>query len=306
MTTLLRLVFTSITLLQIVDCFSQNCLKVLDKSNNSEVAFATVKFNKSGLYTAEKGAFCLDELGKADSITISAVGYESIVLSVKKLLVEPKILLNPIPISLETVTIKPNRSKIKVLSLGYFKAKGSRKSLTPNSNKQYATFIQNEFGEEKTIEKVKVAVKPFKNEKISAFKIRVRLYGNSTDNKPNKDLLLSNVIVDFHKKTKNIEANISKFGIKLPINGVWMGVETLGYYDENNQFILSKDKQFGKMASNSPNAKLLIPLSPYYYFVETSDYGTYEKRWEGNWVKIKLNPDMTSIAVMAGLTVYSE
>lgn len=306
MTTLQKLVLVCGILFQSFAGFSQNCFKILDKSNKEPIAFAIIKFDRNGLYSDENGDFCLETINKIDSITISALGYEPQKLLISKLENGQNIYLNPMPILLETVTIKPNHSKFKIKSIGYFKAKGSRSSITPNSNKQFATFIQNDFGAEKAIEKIRVATKPYSNENISAFKIRIRLYSNSTENKPDKDLLLSNVIVDFPSKTKNIEADISKYGVKIPANGVWIGVETLGYYDKNNQFILSKDKQYGKLASDAPTSKILIPLSPYYYFIKTSEVGTYEKRWEGNWVKINLHPNITSIAIMAGLTVYSE
>ena len=270
-------------------CYGQKekCGVVIDKQTKLPISYASIYYsdNSSGTFATEKGSFCLPETAKKiDSVSISALGYQKLSLSYSNFLKTENFDLEISPINLVNVIVKGNKGKISSKEIGYAKRHLFSNGLNLNSNTRMACYVPNNDEKELILTNIYCMMKPKENNLVSAFNIRLRLYENK-ENLPSGDILQENLIAKVPIDAKKIDFNIKKYGIKVPKNGFWIGVESVGYTDKNDVYVAIKDRQIGKYKANN-NTKtinLIERISPMYDCMNSDKPWAYVTRWNNEW-----------------------
>ena len=149
-----------------------------------------------------------------------------------------------------------------------------------------AGFIENTTDQDNQIEKVKVTFFPEKSKIAERFKIRCRLYENR-NKKPFHELTESNIIAELKPLDKNLEFNLENYNISFPLNGIWIGIEVVGYYNFDNLFIPLENGKAGKATyKNNGKIKNIDLVSPSYELVKSkSNIHYYTKDFLDKWKK---------------------
>ncbi|MFY7909444.1 MAG: carboxypeptidase-like regulatory domain-containing protein [Emticicia sp.] len=277
------------------------CISI-SSGDNKPVPYVTVKRkNKAeGLFADENGRFCYENLSLGDTLQFSAVGFQTIEKSYQDLLISEKVVLAEYIMNLEEVEVKKQRPKTTIIG-NYRKGKLSYNSYAPNSLLALASFIENSEGISGILKNIKVGV--FHDD--FAFRLRLRFFRNTTDNLPDKrDLVLENIIVDTKVKSQFVEIDLEKYAIPFEKDGIWLSIESIGKFDENNILIPNKMGKFGK-ANYNKNAKIkfIDSLSPYVKYVKTKSLiPPYMKTWENRWTRIFKN-EKSNYAMMLDLNI---
>ncbi len=236
------------------NCFAQHLLKckLLDSVSKEPVQYANISIIHSpkGTYSNIKGCFELEFDCNSDSLFISMVGYKSLIVKIESLnlLQEDTLFLVKNTYELNEVTIFANtKLKSDTKNLGYIN-KASNISISGRSRSEIAVYINNTEYKSAFIKEVVYEIKRhhispknkqkelIKDKRFENFKtaVRVHLYTkDSVDGKPDKELLVENVVIILDEKFKDkLKVDISKHNIILPKEGVFVGIEWLGLVDE--------------------------------------------------------------------------
>ncbi len=189
------------------------------------IPFASIGYyNKQiGTSTDSLGTFIIQKR-VADSLKISAVGYESITVIISDTSTIITAYLNNVLNLLSEVVIKSRPKKSYQVTLGHYQAKNNFWNLLA-PNLQEATYIPNPDKIKGYIDEIKFKVAEFKNKH---FMLRIRLFDVDVETgKPNGDLLMSeNIIYPNDLKRTTIFVTKSK-NIRFPENGVFVSFEWL-------------------------------------------------------------------------------
>jgi hypothetical protein len=253
--------------------YAQKCIKISDY-NNVGVAFATLvnSDNSYGTYTDGKGEICIDINLMSDTIFISSVGYKRLMVFKKEFLVKKEFILEETVQELKEVIVRP--TKIRRDSFSNFNKSTIftyKHIWNPNSNILVTGFIENTAERDFTIEKVKFLFSSEKSSIVGKFKVRFRFYENK-NSKPDKELIETNVVTELKPEEKSLEYDVSGYGIQFPENGIWIGMEVVGYYNLENIYIPLENGKAGKATyKNNGKIKKINLISPSYDLVKIKD-----------------------------------
>lgn len=108
---------------------------------------------------------------------------------------------------------------------------------------------------------------------------KVRLFAATSDERPGDDILNEDIIVRTGKGDKNAEIDLSQYGIRMPENGLFVGVETI-IVDEN---IATVDWKTDK---NDPDTKIRKAVYQPTFRGNSIRKGTLWRNNNGSWMHL--------------------
>ena len=249
-----------------IDIIAQKCGVIVDNNSKIGIAYSTISLMKKpiGTITDEKGRFCFESPQKimlSDSILISALGYENKSISVKQYIQYDTLFLKEKITILDEVIVKSNKNR--QVRLGNFHKNWImyQASFVPNSNSVLASRIENTNLLNGFITKLHYRLNPKKSDFIKKFRLRCRIFKNSDTNIPTDDILNDNVTIDVSPDDKFVEIDLSSKNILIKDQFIWVGVQTVGYIDNNNDFFSISDLQYGEVEYKKRNPKKVVKIS---------------------------------------------
>lgn len=220
-------------------CFGQKITrkgKIIDEVTKQPLSFVNIilKGKPIGTFSDEVGSFKIQG-DVNDSLQISHIGY------VKRLI--------PFKVDQELISLSPQSNllneviitspgKIKEAILGFFEQKSS---VFMGGVFQYALYIENKsqtIGRVKTLYfKLGHSVNRAKSDKREA-KVRLRIYErDSSTGVPGIDVLKKEFICAIKPNQKLIKIDVSKENIPFLQDGIFIGIDVLGFTDDNGTLV---------------------------------------------------------------------
>ncbi|TAH18987.1 MAG: hypothetical protein EAZ08_10020 [Cytophagales bacterium] len=210
--------------------------RIANESNVSLPYVSVFLLNKvnNGTFTDKDGVFKLNVYPE-DTLCISHIGYTSVKISV-----------NDIG---KTLLLKPNVLYLKETTIRSKKLKSFSKKIGLNSEKvsgmfcgmdKYAMFVKNPLYREGSIKSMYCKVYHAKDSKFKNLNIqlRVRIYSKNKINPyPNKDILQENIPIIIKYNQNNLAIDLSKYNIPFLKEGVFIGLDIIGYIDKEGNLI---------------------------------------------------------------------
>lgn len=214
-------------------------LKIVNAQTQEAIPYAAVfsKDNKEGSYADEKGRLSFEFSPTVDTILCSAVGFGLEKMTLEQALRSKSLALHPTVMNLPDVTIFSKSQKEVETNLGYFKRFRGLPTFAvhTNINNRFALLIKNPLEKPGWVTKLRVRfdVEP---SKIAAFyRIQLRVYAND-GGKPGKDLLSVIQPVDIETNQQSLTQGIPYRQLLLPVEGLFLGYDVLGYTDKQGAF----------------------------------------------------------------------
>lgn len=223
---------------------------VLDDKNQAPIPYANISFLKTlkGTSSNDDGYFYVDvpEAFLERDVHISALGYKDTIVAVKSISANKKILLKEDAFELEEVVVSHDLGDSQVLNpiSSYSIKSGFSSAETPWV---LALYFPNIGSAKKYLDKIIVYVQQDSKFKRTSSKFRLRVYDvDEKTRKPNHDLIRKNIILETSKDEDFVSIDLSSLGIKIPDEGVYVGLEWLflpfNWYTNSYEHSLSKDK----------------------------------------------------------------
>jgi hypothetical protein len=223
---------------------------VLDKSTLKPLSFVNIyeKNNKIGFYSSTEGYFETPKtLLQSDTLIFSFLGYNLKQISIKEINKNDTIFLEATPLLLDEITIvsKIKNTKYKLQKLGIVKNKSNHRQCILSTASKIAVYIPNNTNKRKTyIENliyknliVSYRTPIYRTKIKNRVVTRLQLYNvNPFTNKPNKPMINDDIIITINKNG-DINYDISKYNIELPLNGVFIVLEVIGIKNEDNNIV---------------------------------------------------------------------
>ncbi|HTO36468.1 MAG TPA: carboxypeptidase-like regulatory domain-containing protein [Flavobacterium sp.] len=242
-----NLLFAFFTFCSLI-AFSQEKVQFLDSETIEPIAFATVVFGDGlGGYTNENGEFTFD---KKQSFSVSMLGYKTLYVSETEFKNTIKLQSEPILID-EVIILNKKRKQKIVKQKPYWSNSTWLDSYTPQIGNEIAVLIPNEKNQDMILSKITIPVatnplRIFDAKSKNHFKerdefpytiLRIQFYKN--ENNSPKELLYSDKIVVnvHHSEEKFKEIDLGNYGIDVPKNGLFVGIEFIGVTDENQKYV---------------------------------------------------------------------
>ena len=207
--------------------YNQNII-IVDSVTKESIPYAIIKNNDSGIYTDHNGSYSINEL-TADSITINHLQYQTKTIAVEN--VKDTVFLHPKTQNLEEVVILEKRNKTT-------KIKKTRKSKAhvgfplPKNQEILLKIIPKRNLTDKIIKQLAIeyrAVNP-KNYLKAVFRINFYDFNN---NEISSLIYSSEPIIVKPRKKGEITLNLKNTFIEIVDSGIVIGVEFIGYLDNN-------------------------------------------------------------------------
>jgi len=269
-----KLLFTLVMFCSLI-VFSQEKIKIVDAQTKEPIAFATIAFGDGlGGYTNENGVFTFDE---KQIFSVSMLGYKT--LNVSESDFKNSIELEVEPLLIDEVVISNKKGKQKIVKQKpYWKNSTWLDSYTPQVGNEIAVLIPNEKNQEAVLSKiiVPIATNPhrvFDKKSKGHFKhwedlpystVRIRFYSNE-NNKPKEILSSEEIIVNVpNTKEKLFEVDLEKYFVEIPQNGLFVGIEFIGFADENQKYAYRPNFHFternGQKIKVATQMAICIPM----------------------------------------------
>ena len=224
--------------------------KIVNKNSNVEIPYSTVSIESLGIGTISdiNGEYTLviPETHQNDTIIVSALGFDRLattILDFQKHYSEMVKLTEKL-YELDEVIISPDNSEIVNIGFQGKKSKGPLVSNIFGAN--IGLHIENNTDKTGIVKKVRFFIL---DEGKPNAPFRVRIYSVDPDNKqPGLDLLTENVIISGPIKGGWVEADLSKYNIAFPKEGVFVMAEWIYSGDEfyYTKQMTMKSKESGK------------------------------------------------------------
>ncbi|PWK16137.1 carboxypeptidase-like protein [Arcicella aurantiaca] len=269
--------------------FAQKCGLVADNQTKFGIPYATISvINKPfGIISDERGGFCFEAKTSNmdnDSIVISALGYEHRKISFKQYLKSDTIFLREKNVVLGEVVVKSKKSK--AINLGNFHKRWlvHQTTISPNSSQILALKIENKHSTG-IIEALHFRLDPQKSDFVKKFRLRCRIFKNGDEDTPTEDILEDNVIVDVTPDEKYIDVDISSYNIPFDYQYLWVGIQSIGYIDKEDNYISISEYQYGKATykKNNPKKVSSIMLISPSFQMNDQGIGKSKKVWNKYW-----------------------
>ena len=282
------------------------CGTLINKQTKKGADYVTISCSDcmSGTFTDERGNFCFQVPEKMDSIVISGLGYKKVVLSKKSFLDNTTFLIDEESITLQNVVVYSKKNKQQIEEIGYYYKRWFQflDGFSPNSSTKLSVYISNEGQKNCYIQKLLYRLKPETSDMAQSFRLRCTLWKNGKNNLPESELLTSNVVVDVEPSDEKIEKDIAIMQIPLPKEGVWLGIETVGFLDlEGNYQPLSVGRMGEVIYKKSKKIKIekVKSLTPRFAISKEGKGATAMKVWNYSWTTLKFSDKYN--ALMFGL-----
>lgn len=241
---------------------------IVNQSNSSKslpYVSIGVKGSTKGTVTDLSGKFFIN-VTSSDTLVFSTIGFTPKIIAVSEF--KSPVILEEEIVKLNEVVVHSGK-QINQAILGNTKAK--TRFLFGGSN-QYALLLKNDKKTEGILEELIFNVQP-DLEKDNHYEtiFKLRLYKNE-NNYPGQDLLTESITVVLKKKEKKIFANVSDLGIVIRAEGLFIGIDLLGFIDEKKSFI--------------PYNRKKTPLNLRIQFSEGESFITYGKFFGTDWKKV--------------------
>jgi hypothetical protein len=268
-----NLLFTFFTFCSLI-AFSQEKVQFLDSETIEPIAFATVVFGDGlGGYTNENGEFTFD---KKQSFSVSMLGYKTLYVSETEFKNTIKLQSEPILID-EVIILNKKRKQKIVKQKPYWSNSTWLDSYTPQIGNEIAVLIPNEKNQDMVLSKITIPVEtnPMrifdknKNPLISRDDfpytiIRIQFYKNG-NNSPKELLYSDKIVVNVHNSNEKFkEIDLENYGIDVPENGLFIGIEFIGVTDENQKYVYMPNfrdvARDGKKMKVAQHLNICIPI----------------------------------------------
>lgn len=228
---------------------------IVDSETKQPIPFCNIilKGKTSGTYSNNEGVFTITGEQK-DSLLISSIGYDVMLISLN--ILGDTLRLNPTSTTLSEITVKAKSVKISTQKLGYY----SDKTIGHFARaKDVALYIENPYNIPISIKNVDFrfsrikfgsnnSTKKIKNKEVL---LRLNIYENLDDSKPQKNLINQNIIQKLPKNRRSISFDISESNVILPEKGAFISIEFLGHM-EDDIFIPYSKKQTNGIVQFAP------------------------------------------------------
>jgi hypothetical protein len=196
-----------------------------DSLTNEPLPFVTILQNGRGFYSDEAGRFTIHDTSKP--LHFYALGYKELDNYTLKGS-NDTIRLQPEVINLDEVIVEGRRGKKPEL-IGLSKQKKAL-SFACVPGLEIAVFIANPLKKDMPIHSVDL---PVRVRTASQVAVRLHLYTKDIETgEPGGELTLQNIIMPIARKSDgDIVINVADYGFELPEEGIFAGIEWLGYYD---------------------------------------------------------------------------
>lgn len=285
---LMLLLFVSSSLLAQQIKFSG---KLADLETNEPIVYANISFldAKKGISTTQDGVFSmnLDQKYLNSKIHISCLNYKDTIVLARELQ-NKTIFLMPKVFELDEVLI----SKKNTVEIELDKVKRRVTPFHTNNIRMIAKYFPNTINNyELYISKIKIYFS--KKHSVKA-KFRIRIFSVNSNNKPDKDLLVENILVTLNKGQTKVVLDLTNYDIEFPEKGVYVAFEKL-LVPEN----LYKRKLIEKNTEESYYAPV-IGLTKIKEFKDTNRVCVFNK---GFWFDVPMPEDDFSFVPAISLTL---
>jgi hypothetical protein len=225
-----------------------------------------------GTFTDANGRFTI-QVTSSDTLSVSHVGYLSYKVAVTDL--KSVLVLLPQTVTLKEVIISSKKAKTRKTVLGLAKEKTNSMFCGID---RYALWIGNPFKKSGVIQLFQAKFFHPKNRdpRSEGIMIRLRFYGREkAKGPPSADVVEQSIAVILKPKQTLLKVDIEKYGVPFLAEGMFVGVDILGYVNKNNQLIVN----------SLPACRSNICLRSTQ--VGINDYNTQHANWHtGRWNQI--------------------
>jgi hypothetical protein len=256
---------------------------VLDKQTNMPLSYAIVSelHQKYGSYSDTTGLFAIFFLSENDTVKVSNIGYKSRDLSIRDLLENSSIYLEPSPLQLSEIVVVPNSRKLKEIEIGNFTKKTNISAATAYPLNIRTVYVP--FPENRNLVLIKT-IRFIYETAPRNYPLRIRLLEAKPSGEPGNDIISENLVINrFKNGNRQIaEIDISKSKIYMPYDGVFIVFEWI------------MDKKF-----QNSTPKEGIP-GPYLGAVKSIESSS---QWITSYNSAKWRKVQNNIILSAGLTI---
>src|SRR5690606_27365749 len=253
---------------------SQEKIQIIDSQTKEPIGFTTIAFGEGlGGFTDEEGYFTFD---KKQSFSVNMLGYKALFVSEADFRNSIELEIEPILIDEIIVSNKKGKQKISNQK-PYWKNSTWLDSYTPQIGNEIAVLIPNDKKEDMILSKIIIPVatnpmrifdknkNPFKSRDDFPYTIiRIQFYKNQ-NNSPKELLYFDRIVVNVHNsKEKFKEIDLENYGIDIPEDGLFVGVEFIGVSDENQKYVYVPNfrnvERDGKKMKVAQHLNICIPI----------------------------------------------
>ena len=194
---------------------------VKDSITGKSIPFVSIwlENENNGTTSEEDGTFSVNVSEKSKNLIFSALGYDKKIIKVSEV---SEVYLKQIPYQLEEIIIS-KRKETKQIEIG----KTDNEILEafdngPRIETKFFPYLP-EYKKTKFIKQVTI----FTDSKIDNATIKIHFYNVDSNGFPAEELLGKDFIVSVNKGVNKTEFNVTKFNLKIPEKGIFVGFEKL-------------------------------------------------------------------------------
>lgn len=222
--------------------FAQD-IQILSKQDSTEVSYASIVYfaNDSiagGTYTDENGKATLKIPLKCNTIEFSAMGYDTIKINKNDL--NSVIYLEEHPLPLHEIVLTSSKiKKKKTIKLGY-PIKSKRYFFGVKGGLEVVTLFKPDIQDQRKVSAFLFYLEDFGSKDKQSSLFRIVFYENAA-NKPSRQIHIKDkkqqvFTINPHQYGK-IKLNIDHLNIVLPKEGLFVGIEYMGFTEANSKNI---------------------------------------------------------------------
>lgn len=276
-----RFILLSIFSFSFFTGFSQTTGVVIDIETLEPIPYANICIKSSNFGTTSntKGEFTIYESLENALLIVSTIGYEKETIAAKEQYIE--IYLKPKVYELKEVSVKPNRTKTKLI-VNSLKNKKSNHSIACNGYSWIAAKYFKYQPEYTAVPYIK-SIKILTNSRISNAKFNVRLLSADENGEPSAEIFENNIIVSARWGKKPVIIDLSDKHIRFPENGFFVALEWFVIEENAHHYSYTNKGSREKLAGISYEPKFSV-------FKKYGESDTWHYIG-GKWYKISLTPN---------------
>lgn len=253
---------------------------VIDGESGLPIPYVSiwVEGEKFATTSEENGTFEITVSEKSKNLVFSAMGFERQIVAIANI---SQVRLQPSALELdEVVIVKRHETKIKEIGKSENRMHEAFET-APRIDLKFFPYLDS-YKKTKFLKQVTVAT----DSKIDDASFKIHLYAVDADGNPGRELLDKDFIVSVDKGLLKTKFNLTKFDLKMPENGIFVGFEKL---------LIAKNKVEKTVTdSNTKASRIQTTFYPFVLY-DSVDRDCKFEFDDGKWVrKSNLNADGTS------------